>query len=54
MHKTAEHKPARLEICIVCGFRRLQSKQLTSQCNVQTRTSCGRRRKHWTETHFLS
>ena len=40
----------RLEIYIVCGFRQLQSKHSTSQCNVQRWTCCGLRRKHWIET----
>ena len=37
-----------METYIVCGFRRLQSKHSTSQCNVQRQPCCGRRRKHWT------
>ena len=52
--ETAEHLLARLEIYIVYGFLWLQSKHSTSQCNVQTRTCCGRRRKHWIEVYFQS
>ena len=39
-----------MEIYIVRGFRRLQSKHSTAQCNVQRRTCCRRRRKYWIET----
>ena len=39
-----------MEISIVCGFRRLQSKHSSSQFIVQRRTCCRRRRKYWIET----
>ena len=41
-----------MEIYMVCGFRLLQSKHLTSQHYVQRQTCCRHRRKHWIDSNF--